>query len=637
MKKAILKLAFLYLMWLVLFALLKLVFMAVYISAPASDWWQVVSHGATMDRSVAAYLTVIPGLIVFAQLLTKAKWARVALNVYMAVIALLISLIYCIDLGLYGYWGFRLDMTPIFYFTTSPSAAMASVEWWQWIVGLLGIVAIAAAIWVVYRFIDRRTPVEPIRGKKQWWQSAVIFLLTALLFLPIRGGVTVGTMNPSAVYFSENQQLNHAALNPAFSLLYSITHQTDFDDQFRLMDNDEASVELAKLLFTDGQWPATATCRRDTSAPADYPVDSVAAEMLTTDRPDIVMVILESFSSFLLPVQGGEPVAVGLDSLARDGVLFTNFYASSFRTDRALSAILASQPVPPTTSLLKYVDKFENLPGLATVLADNGYNCSYYYGGDTKFVNMQAFLVSQGFDPIINDQSFSASDRTWKWGVHDEKVFERVLSDISARSRAGASGNGGAPTLTVVQTSSSHEPFEPPYENPRFADNKILNAFAYTDSCLTNFVNGLRKLPGWEKRLVVIVPDHWGVYPLPLEDYVARHHIPLVLQGGALARRGYTIDRLGTQTDIAATLLAMMKIAPTGLKYSRDILSPATREVALYTDANLVGIITPTDTLIYNTDALAPQNARGRQPDALVRPAQAFLRELYHTIGQMPQ
>ena len=42
-------------------------------------------------------------------------------------------------------------------------------------------------------------------------------LLTAALFIPIRGGFSVSTMNLSKVYFSQDQRMNHAAINPAFS------------------------------------------------------------------------------------------------------------------------------------------------------------------------------------------------------------------------------------------------------------------------------------------------------------------------------------------------------------------------------------------------------------------------------------
>ena len=70
--------------------------------------------------------------------------------------------------------------------------------------------------------------------------SGVLLLLTGLLFIPIRGGFTVSTMNTGKVYFSTDQRLNHAAINPAFSLMESLSKQKDFGSQYRFMEADAA-------------------------------------------------------------------------------------------------------------------------------------------------------------------------------------------------------------------------------------------------------------------------------------------------------------------------------------------------------------------------------------------------------------
>lgn len=189
------------------------------------------------------------------------------------------------------------------------------------------------------------------------------------------------------------------------------------------------------------------------------------------------------------------------------------------------------------------------------------------------------------------------------------------------------------PTFTVVQTSSSHEPFEVPYFNPRFADNPRANAFAYTDSCLTAFVGSLRRLPSWNRTLVVIVPDHWGCWPQGL-DPADRHRIPLVLTGGALAQRGLRIDKTAMQTDLAATILAAAGVS-CPLTYSRDILDPATRPVAVFTEPSMIGIVTPADTLIYNPDGETVIEASGRNPQALIPQAKAFMRDISNSMHKL--
>ncbi|MFH8143018.1 MAG: LTA synthase family protein [Muribaculaceae bacterium] len=636
MKKALLKFLWIYLLFVVVFMLMKPVFLTVYASvvgATAAQWLAVVRHGLSMDLCVAGYLTVIPGLMLVGELLSRGGWLRRAMDIYMAVAAALVAVIYCLDLGLYGSWGFRLDMTPVFYFTTSPTAAMASVEWWHWLAGITGMGAICWGMWLLYRYTAGQVEVAPARGRRRVWEPVVMLLVTGLLFIPIRGSVTVSTMNLSRAYFSTNQRLNHAAVNPVFSLLYSATHQGGFDKEYDFMDDETAAGIVGRLLYASPDSVAKAL----PGVPGGETADSLATGLLSTSRPDIVMVILESFSAHLIPSLGGENVAPGLDSLAREGMLFTNFYASSFRTDRGLAAILSSFPAPPSTSLLKYVDKFERLPSFPSILRDQGYDAAYYYGGDANFTNMQAYLVSSGFSTIVSDKDFPVADRTSKWGAHDEKVFAKAFEGIKD---AATGRSRGVPRLSVVQTSSSHEPFAVPYANPRFVSEPRKNAFAYTDSCLTVFVDSLRTLPNWQKTLLVVLPDHYGCWPENIDSPLERHHIPLVLAGGALTVGGERVDKLASQTDLAATLLAMMGIPSTGLRYSRDIFDGETAPVAVFTEPSLIGVVTPGDTLVYNPDADAVVWRGGETPEAqgeapLLTAAKAFLRDLYATLARL--
>lgn len=620
MKKAVIKFALIYLLFTVVFIAMKPLFMAVYsslIGPAAADWFKVPLHGLAMDLSVAGYFSVVPGLLMAAALATGCKWPRRALNIYMAVAAGIVATLYCLDMGLYGSWGFRLDMTPFFYISTSPSAAMASVEWWQWPAAIAAIIAIAGTIWLCYRLIDRRLPIAAGTGRSRFTRPLIMLLLTALLFIPIRGSLTVSTMNISHSYFSTNQRLNHAAVNPLFSLLYSASHMTDFDSRYNFMDNDEAARITAATLHG--------------TAPADSADTYRARPLLRTRQPDIVMVILESFSSHLLPSLGGDSIALGLDSIARNGVLFTDFYASSFRTDRGLAAILSGFLAPTSTSLLKYVDKFEKLPSLPGQLCKVGYEAEYYYGGDANFTNMQAYLMSAGFGHIVSDKDFPLAEKASKWGAPDDILFNRALRDIAVSKQDTADI---APRFRVIQTSSSHEPFEVNYANPRFAGQPRRNAFAYTDSCLTAFVDSLATLPGWDNTLLIILPDHYGCWPQNLENPLDRHRIPLVFAGGALLNAPMTVDTPASQTDIAATVSAMLDLPADSFRYSRDIFSAATPPLALFTEPGLAAIVTPSDTLVYDPDADAVLSAP--PVDSLhLQSVRAILRDLYHYLDRL--
>lgn len=588
----------------------RLLFVAVYsrlASASAGEILSAVVHGFPMDFSVAGYLSVIPGLLLTAGLWSGARWISIAWKVWFGIVALLLSMVFCMDLALYGYWGFRLDMTPFFYFTTSPSSALASVEWWQMIAGAVGFIAMAAGIYFALVAVVLRVKVRPLRKVAP---TAVMILLTAALFIPIRGGFTVSTMNLSRAYFSKNQRLNHIAINPAFSLLYSLSHQTDFASQYRFMSDSEAMAEFGEMMD---------------HAPADS-----TEIILGTSRPDIYIIILESFSAHLMPSLGGEDIASGLDSIARGGLLFTNFYANSFRTDRALPSILSGFPAQPSTSIMKFVEKTEKLPSLSGELIKAGYVPSYYYGGDANFTNMQAYLISSGFENIVSDKDFALKDKTGKWGAPDGKVFDRVLADVRACDSAGA-----PPCLRVVQTSSSHEPFEVPYSDPRFSDDRRKNAFAYTDRCLSEFIEKLKTSERWPQTLVVIVPDHYGVYPDNISDARLRHHVPLVMTGGALKKQG-TDDTFGSQIDIAATLLAQLGLDASAFPFSKNLLNPRSPHFAVFTEPSLIGMATADgEYLVLNCDSEDVIDASASGDTLFGRRTRAFLQILYDNIAKL--
>lgn len=611
MKKALLRAVVTYFVFLLLFVIEKPLFMAVYhglySDATFSDYMAVIYNGLAIDRSMAAYLTIIPCFITISMLAVRSKVNAVISRVYFGIVAFVLAAVFIADTVLYGYWGFKLDVTPIFYFMSSPSSAMASATTAEAVGGIVGLLAVTVVFYVIFALTAMRIDVAPEpRGRLRYRAIAVMSVLTVLLFIPIRGGFTVSTMNLSRAYFSDDRLLNHAALNPAFSLMYSATHQSDFASQYRFTDDGEADRIFGGMTYTAQAAP-----------------DSVT---LSTDRPDIWIIIAESFSSHLMPSLGGEAVAMRLDSIAADGMLFTDFYASSFRTDRALPAILSGFPGQPNTSVMKYVSKAEKLPSMPRRLRDAGYNTAYYYGGDINFTNMLAYVVSSGFGHIVCDKDFSLADRTGKWGAHDHVVFGRALDDLRADTTS-------SPRLRVIQTSSSHEPFEVPFKS--HFDDERLNAFAYSDSCIGAFVDSLRSTPRYDRSLVIIVPDHYGVWPRNLEDRRQRHTVPLIFTGGALKRKGERISTVGSQTDIAATVLALCNLPHDEFIYSKNLLDSAAPHFAFFTDTDAAGMVTATDTVIYNLDADRPDVVSGHTAGTTLRQARAYLQKIYDNLSEL--
>lgn len=606
MKNRLLRLITIFLQLVVIFMIARGLFLTInsglYEGVSAGDVFAMFRHGLGMDLCMAGYFTVIPAVFIIISVFLPNGCALDNsdrfLYLYLILASLAIALATSADALLYPYWGFKLDTTPLFYFLSSPSSALASASAWE-IAGAAGMLLI---LWLVFArmllLCVKKLPLNPLHGRKIV-PAVVMILLTGLLFLPIRGGVTVSTMNLSNAYFSSEPRLNHGAVNPMFSFMYSATTQNNFGNQFNYFADNGAETILAEFERT-------------------LPADSVPQIELTTKRPDIYLVILESFSAHLLPSVGGDSVAMNLDSIARTGVLLSNMYASSFRTDRALPAILSGYPAQPTTSIMKFVEKTDNLPSLPRTLKQNGYDLCYYYGGDVNFTNMKAYLVSAGFDNIVCDNDFPVTERLSKWGVHDDKVFSRQLTDMRRDN------DDSKPRLTVIQTSSSHEPFQVPYKS--HFDNERLNSFAYADNALGSWTDSLRQSPRWNNALVVFVPDHYSVWPRNLTGHAERHHIPAVITGGALATDSTRIDAVCAQTDLAATLLALLDIDSKDLQFSRNILDPATPRYAFFSEPENATIVTATDTATVSVATGAVVSGRPTTANAV----KAYLQTLYN-------
>lgn len=599
------RLFFFFAFWLALLSvmvLLKPVFMLVqpaFSLADMSFLGKVVAHGLSMDLSMSAYMLAPVALWLIASVWVGKRWMTTILHVWFWIVAFVISSVAVIDAVLYPYWNFRLDSTPVFYFLSSPAAALASLAWyWE----VLGFLLMALFAWALYRFfiwVSRLCGIPAPPPSRRVVPSALLLVLTASLIIPIRGGVTVSTMAPGRVYFSDDMRLNHAALNPIFSFVHSLTHIDRLSSQFRFMDPDKALTAVSSFL------------ERDCGVTAD----SVPEIRLHSPRPDIHLIILESFSARILPSLGGEPIALCLDSIASEGVLFTDFYAESFRTDRALATILSGYPALPSTSVFRYPKKFGNLPSLARSLKDNGYSTNYFYGGDVNFTNMKGYLVATGFDHIVADTDFPVARRLSKWGAHDEDVFARALSDSAA-----------SPAFRVIQTSSSHEPFHVPFS--RMADERA-NAFAYADSCLGSYIRELKASGAWNNALVVIVPDHWGAYPKDLSGEIPRHHVPLVITGGALEGAPARIDWPASQSGIAPTVLSLLRIDHSGFFMARDMLSPRSPQFAWFNEPAWAALRSPSASSVIQTET---GNQSSAADSSLVHPLKAFMTSLYRDL-----
>ena len=599
MKSRILYLLKTYAVTVLLFVVAKLVFLlsgGAGHSVGAADVADVLRHGLSLDLSTALYLTIVPFLVAWAS-----AWVRVprwVLRAYYWLAALALALAFVADVSLYAFWGFKLDASCLQYLS-QPEGITQSVSAAYLLVRFLLTVACTLLFYALYALPPVRF--QPLGTlKKRLASTALCIVLVPLMVIGIRGGVNESTTNTGQVYYSQNQFLNHAAVNPVFSFLYSLAHQLNDDGQYAFMDADECQLLTADI----------------------YTTESVLTDtLLTTPLPHVVIILLESC--------GEEFAAVmpRLQQLKQEGVSFSRCYANSWRTDRGTVCALSGYPSFPKVSVMKMADKSRSLPAIARSLQAAGYATSYLYGGDINFTNMRSYLISTGWERLTDMSDYSlAEQHTAEWGVRDDITFQTLESQV-------AQLQPGRPQLLGYSTLSSHEPWDVPLK--RHAD-PVLNAFAYLDDCLYTFINHVRAMPVWDNLLIVLTADHGINYrDTDQQKPLLKNHIPMLWLGGAL-RGSATVETICNQSDLAATLLGQLHLDHADFAFSRDVLSATyTHPTAVHNYSNAQCIIDSTGFIVYDFDARRAVMAESDSVEALTRLDKAILQTTYGHLMQL--
>lgn len=591
-------------------AVQKPVFMAYYAVEAAGagfrGWIDVLWHGLTLDMTVAGYVTALPILVTLLSLwlrLPEKVW-RGVLTTWFVLVAVTTAVIFAVDVALYEHWGFRIDSTVLIYLA-DPEEAMTSVDFWLGVRQTLLAAAYAAGMIWVYRRI-----LGVFDGRTVGWRvaslgSLAIVMLAGFDFLAIRGGTGASVANVSKVYFSPTQFLNHAATNPVFSFLASLGDRVDYADEYPFFDE---AVRAAKFDALRGNGPAAG------------PTEPV----LNTARPNVVIVILESFARTVMDAEvGGEPVMPYMQRLKGEGIWFENFFANSFRTDRGEVAILSGFPAQTRMSIMKLPAKSRNLPSIARSLAGEGYATSFAYGGDLNFTNQSSYMYATGWQELIWQKDLRFDAPAADWGYDDALMCDWFADRVIALSDAGK------PFLAGLLTLSSHTPFDVPYSK---FDDKVLNAMAFSDECVGKMIDRLKASPAWKDLLVVLVADHGYPYPRTLTyNEPLRHRIPMIWTGGAVARPR-VVEDYAAQIDIAATLLAQLGVAHDDFDYSKDIFAPTPpRKFAYYTFNDGFGVVDASGEAVW--DATAGRAVTATNPE-LLDVGRTMLQTTYTDIGR---
>ena len=578
MRSKILFLLAYFLLWVFIFEIGRLIFIAYQLPVVGASTGEVLKslwYGARMDLSMAAYLTLPVALILLVHIIKQFYFFKKIVFIYSCLLFLVVSLLFLSDIFLFKAWGYHVDAGALIYLK-NPKEAMASTAHLPvfWIV-LVYLLLLAFALLGIIKFIKTTWPKE--KGGIAWYLQIPIWLLIMGLFIiPLRGGFQLAPLNQSSVYFSTNNFANQAAINIPWNFMHSLSHKTSDKNNPYLFMPMEVAKNISDSLFT-------------ATGQTQYFVNQNPAKSI-----NVIYIVWESFTEKVTHLSKNNiEITPHFNQLKKEGVYFSNIYASGDRTDKGIVAILSSFPAQPITSIVKTPSKVAKLPMLSKTFNDKNYYTSFYYGGELEFANIKAYLVNGDFKHFTSIDDFANEDRNSKWGAHDGVVMEKLFTDLNKQPQ---------PFFTTWLTLSSHEPFETPVATVIPGDKpeeKFLNSLHYTDEVLFNFISKAKTTNWWQNSLIVITADHG--HPMPatgkkIDDF----KMPLLMLGGALTQKNIQFNQVGSQVDITPTVLHQLQWDASPYKWGKNLADSSTKAWAYFSFNNGFGFVQPNQYFIYD-------------------------------------
>jgi len=546
--------------WLVFFQVGRIIFITYHapkiFDSSFIEVLKIFPHSLRLDLSSACYMMGLPIILIFSMSLLWGKYFNIILKYYCYILIIIVAAITVFELDLYSEWGVKLNYKAFLYLE-HPTEAFRILP----VTKIIGLFALFGAYIFISVYSFNKLIYTKIENYIRNWFFPIPFLAIAAIGVGVglRGGLQQIPIQQSECYFSSDNDLNIAATNSFWNFMNSIYQNIEIDIRHNPYTyySDSVSQEIIKELYA---------VEKDTTI-----------YILTTQRPNVVFVMLESWSADLIKYCGGDSgIAPVFERLCDDGYLFTNCYATGERSDQGMAAMWSAFPSQPLHSIISQPDKFQHLPSMVNNFKQAGYYTSYMFGGQLIYGNIKGYMMSNKFDKIQEGKDFSGYPEG-RLGIHDGYMFNELLKECNTAKQ---------PFLNSFFTLSTHNPYDMPCANPitKGGEEKpYLNSAYYTDSCIGAFIKEAKKQPWYKNTLFVFMADHSHNTPQHTDISPSTHHsIPFLLYGDVIKKeyRGYKHTKVVSQVDIVATLLSQLNLKHDEFTWSKNVLNPYTKEFA---------------------------------------------------------
>jgi glucan phosphoethanolaminetransferase (alkaline phosphatase superfamily) len=286
------------------------------------------------------------------------------------------------------------------------------------------------------------------------------------------------------------------------------------------------------------------------------------------EKRNIVILIMESYSKeFVGYYNKGESYTPFLDSLMENGMVFNNAFANGLKSIEALPAITASIPTLMDNPFITSSYGQNQFESLASLLKKEGYNTSFFHGGERGTMGFYSFSCKAGFQEYHGMEEYNNIDNfDGSWGIYDIPFMQYFASELNKKEE---------PFFTTFFSLSSHPPYVLPKNyNHQFEKIGIRETIKYTDDAMKQFFKSIEGEEWFKNTLFIITADHTaGVnYNKAYKNRMGRYAIPLLVfkgDGSMIGKNNSVVQ----QIDIMPTILEEISYTKPYLAFGKSLFS----------------------------------------------------------------
>lgn len=403
----------------------------------------------------------------------------------------------------------------------------------------------------------------------------VVFLCTGVA---ARGSIGGKPLNAIDAFDADSYELSQLQLNGAFSMAKAIGRD---GPQVTQRDFEKALAQL------------------------DYgpQANPFARHVSHGPQRNVIVFLLESWSAtYVDAFSNGKPLGVTptMDNLAREGIVFANFYAAGQRSYEGVQATLSGLPALPGVPTLT-----EGLTlrtsRLGAIAAGQGMRTIFMQASARRSLRLDSVASALGFAEYYGREDVARILLNYP----DANAFQFGLDHETMQGLADRLHGESKPFIAFLFSGATHTPVASPPAQLQSSypkdhpDKPFLDAIHYSDWSIGQFMARARLEPWFDNTVFIFTADHTVGVEVEMRD---KFHIPLVIYAPKLF--AHRVDtRIASQVDIFDTVISLTGAEASYASFGHSLLDAPMEKVALIRSGENIGLITPQHCFMYTPNA----------------------------------